>query len=39
MAHHADMEANPIYPIPVLWDPEELEKLYYLVYEENADEQ
>ena len=39
MARHADKEANPIYPMAVLWDAEELEKLYYLVYEENADEQ
>ena len=37
MAMHADKEANPIYPTPVLWDAKELEKLYYLVYEENAD--
>ena len=29
-------EANPIYPTPVLWDAKELEKLYYLVYEENV---
>lgn len=36
MAAHADKEANPIYPVPVLWDAKELEKLYYLVYEENA---
>jgi alcohol dehydrogenase class IV len=39
MARHADKEANPIYPMAVLWDAEELEKLYYLVYEENVDEQ
>lgn len=31
MAMHADKEANPIYPVPVLWDAKELEKLYYLV--------
>ena len=37
MALHADKEANPIYPMSVLWDAKELEKIYYLVYEENAD--
>ncbi len=36
---HADKEANPIYPMAVLWDAKELEKLYYLVYEENGNEQ
>ena len=39
MARHADKEANPIYPVPTLWDAEELEKLYYIVYEENNNEQ
>ena len=37
MAMHAEKEANPIYPVPVLWDAKELEKLYYLVYEEDYD--
>jgi hypothetical protein len=39
MALHADKEANPIYPMAELWDAKELEKLYYLVYEENGNEQ
>ena len=31
MAKLADKEANPLYPVPVLWDAKELEKLYHLV--------
>jgi alcohol dehydrogenase class IV len=31
MAKHADNEGNPLYPVPVLWDAKELERLYYLV--------
>ena len=31
MAKHADNEGNPLYPVPVLWDGKELERLYYLV--------
>ena len=38
MAKFADKEANPIYPVPILWDAKELEKLYYLVYEETCNE-
>ena len=34
MARLADKEANPLYPVPVLWDASELEKLYHLVYSE-----
>jgi alcohol dehydrogenase class IV len=34
MARLADKEANPLYPVPVLWDAKELEMLYYLVYSE-----
>ena len=30
MAKHADAEANPLYPVPVLWDRKELERFYYL---------
>ena len=29
LAKHADKEANPIYPVPVLMDRKELEKFYY----------
>ena len=28
MAKHANKEANPLYPVPVLWDREELEQIY-----------
>lgn len=33
LAHYADKEANPLYPVPVLMDAEELEKFYYLLME------
>ena len=29
MAKHADKEANPLYPVPVLMDAKELERLYH----------
>ncbi len=28
MAKYAEKEANPLYPVPVLWNAEELEKIY-----------
>ena len=28
LASYADKEANPIYPVPVLWDTKELEEIY-----------
>ncbi len=31
MARYADKEANPLYPVPVLMDEQELEKLFYAV--------
>ena len=31
LAKLADKEANPLYPVPVLWDNKELEKLYYAI--------
>ena len=31
LARYADHEANPLYPVPVLWGPEELQKMYELV--------
>lgn len=34
MAKHADAEGNPLYPVPTLWNAKELEKIYYLVREE-----
>ena len=38
MAVLADKEANPLYPVPALWDAEELEALYLLVYDDKNDE-
>ena len=34
MAKHADREANPLYPVPVLMNAKELEKFYYAVSED-----
>lgn len=31
LARQADKEANPLYPVPVLWNAKELEHLYHLV--------
>lgn len=31
LAYYADKEANPLYPVPVLMDAEELEKFYRMV--------
>lgn len=33
MAHHADREANPLYPVPVAMDAKQLEKYYRMVAE------
>lgn len=33
MSKHADKEANPLYPVPKLYNRKELEKIYYLVKE------
>ena len=38
MARYADKEANPLYPVPVLMDEQELEKLFYAVKGDEADE-
>ena len=35
LAKRADKEANPIYPVPVLWNARELEQFYYAVMEKN----
>ena len=37
MAKLADKEANPIYPVPTLWDTKELEAIYHLVCDETND--
>lgn len=29
LSKYADHEANPLYPVPVLWDAEELKSIYY----------
>ncbi len=34
LARHADKEANPLYPVPVLLDALQLERLFYAVKEE-----
>lgn len=31
MAKHADKEANPLYPVPFLWNAKELEKIYLTI--------
>lgn len=31
MARHANKEGNPLYPVPVLWNAKELEKIYLAV--------
>ena len=31
LAHYADKEANPLYPVPKLMDASELEKFYYML--------
>ena len=34
LSHYADKEANPLYPVPVLMDAEELEHFYYMLMEQ-----
>lgn len=31
MAHHADKEGNPLYPVPALMNQKELERIYYIL--------
>ena len=38
MARYADREANPLYPVPVLWGRDKLEELYNKLRAENADQ-
>ena len=35
LAHYADKEANPLYPVPKLMDASELEKFYYMLIPES----
>ncbi len=37
LARHADHEANPLYPVPTLWDARELQQLYHDVQEGTHD--
>lgn len=36
LAHYADKEANPLYPVPKLMDAHELEKFYYMLMEKTG---
>ena len=36
LSHYADKEANPLYPVPVLMDAQELEKFYYMLMPEES---
>lgn len=38
MAAYADREANPLYPVPVLWDRKKLKEMYFKLRGENVDE-
>ncbi|MBQ7822308.1 MAG: iron-containing alcohol dehydrogenase [Clostridia bacterium] len=39
MARHADKEANPLYPVPVLMDAKKLEEFYYKVADRSFDDE
>ena len=39
LAHYADKEANPLYPVPKLMDAHELEKFYYMLMEKTKPEE
>ncbi len=38
LAAYAEKEANPLYPVPVLWDKEKLKEMYEKLRGENVDE-
>lgn len=38
LARYADHEANPLYPVPVLWGPDQLAEMYKKVQEVSADD-
>ena len=37
LAHYADKEANPLYPVPVLMNAAELEPFYYMLMKQNEE--
>lgn len=37
LSYYADKEANPLYPVPVLMDANELETFYYTLMEDHND--
>lgn len=39
MAKQAAAEANPLYPVPVIWDAKQLERFYYAVMDKTAGEE
>ena len=39
LAAYADREANPLYPVPVLWDKEQLKEIYRKVRDFTWNEQ
>lgn len=39
LATYADKEANPLYPVPVLWNGEKLKEMYFKLRGENVDEE
>lgn len=36
LSHYADKEANPLYPVPVLMNAQELQKFYYMLMKEEG---
>ena len=38
LARYADKEANPLYPVPILWDDKQLALMYHLVQEKKEKE-
>ena len=38
LAHYADKEANPLYPVPVLMGAPELERFYYMLMPESDED-
>lgn len=35
LSHYADLEANPVYPVPILFDRKELERFYYDILDDS----